>query len=198
MEEGVPESKAALTHHPQVLTRAWVEDLVQLFLKTSKIIIFFNSLHAGASVNHIHAQAVVHTNELAIESARMLAYKGFSILDRYPAQALCFGRDSDVGTIAAIIERLHESCIPFNLIMLGERIILIPRNREHEIVSEFPGGVLATLEAAGKIMTGDRSAYERTERVHLESAFQKATLDVRALIDSYLANENLAPEGTFY
>jgi hypothetical protein len=174
-----------IPHFPQMLTRDFVEDLVELSRYSTGTIVFFNSLHAGASVNHIHAQAVVHERRLAIEDARTIDYKGFCILDHYPAQAICFQRDSDVSTIASCVERLQVDAIPYNLILLGERIFLVPRNSDQEIVSEFPGGVLATMEIAGKIITANRDAYENFNATQIESAFQKVTLSARQLIDGW-------------
>jgi hypothetical protein len=174
-----------IPHFPQLLTREFVEDLLLLFGQTTEAIVFFNSLHAGASVNHIHAQVVFHKQRLAIEDARTIAYKGFTILDGYPAEAICFGSDSDISAIAAAVGRLHAEGIPFNLIMLGRRVLLVPRNPEHEIVEEFPGGVLATMEIAGKIITVDRSAYDRTDATQIGSAFQKVTHSAKQVIDGW-------------
>jgi hypothetical protein len=175
-----------IPHFPQMLTAQFVEDLVLLFRHTTRTIVFFNSLHAGASVNHVHAQAVFHKQRLAIEDAGTIEYKAFSILDGYPAQAICFRTNSEVSTIAACVDRLQARGIPFNLILVGERIFLVPRNPEHEIVAEFPGGVLATMEIAGKIITVDRSAYESADKTQIEDAFQKVTLSARKIIDDWV------------
>ena len=172
-----------MPHTPQGLSRESIEDLVLLFRQTTDTIIFFNSLHAGASVNHLHAQSVVRKHRLAIEDARLAEYKGFTILDGFPAQAICFGRDADPGGIATSVGRLQRRNVPFNLILLGERILLVPRAVEHEIVAEFPGGVLATMEIAGKIITVDRAVYEGTGPADIAVAMKKVTLNVKELID---------------
>jgi len=174
-----------IPHFPQALTREFIEDLLLLFRHSTESVVFFNSLHAGASVNHFHAQAVFRKNPLAIEHARTGDYKGFTILDGYPAEAICFGLDSDVGAIAAAAGRLQAEGVPFNLMMLGERILLVPRNSEHEIVAEFPGGVLATMEIAGKIITVDRSAYDRADMSQIGSAFQKVARSAKQVIDGW-------------
>jgi hypothetical protein len=172
-----------LPHLPQLLSRESVEDLVDFFRQSPGTIVFFNSLHAGASVNHLHAQAVFHKHRLPIEEARTAEYKGFKVLEGYPAQAICFGRNSDLDPIVAAVDRVQRLGIPFNLILLGECILLVPRAAEHEIVAEFPGGVLATMEIAGKIITVDRQVYENIQPADVTSAMNKATLDVRELID---------------
>lgn len=181
-EEG---SNAVLPHWPQSLSSRRVAELIELFRRAPGIIIFFNSLHAGASVNHLHAQSLFHRRRLAIEDAESIEYEGFTILDGYPARAFCFASDCDVGAVATTLIRLQGQGTPFNLMMLGQRIVVVPRNPEHEVVAEFPGGVLATMEAAGHIFTADRSAFERIGQKELFSAFGKATLDVRRVIDEW-------------
>ncbi len=174
-----------LPHCPQMLTQAYLYDLVLLFRQAPGLVIFFNSLHAGASVNHVHAQAVFHQRRLAIEDARAVEYKGYFVLDGYPAQGLCFSLDCEVRRIAASIERLQTRGIPFNLILLGQRIVVVPRNPDHEIVAEFPGGVLATMEVSGKIITVDRRIYEQATDADIRRALQKVTVNVKSLIDDW-------------
>ena len=174
---------STMPHLPQTLSRESVVDLVHFFRQTTKTMVFFNSLHAGASVNHLHAQAVFQKQRLAIEDARTTGYKGFKVLDGYPAQAICFDRDADPGVLAASVDRTQTLGIPFNLILLGERILLVPRAAEHEVVAEFPGGVFATMEIAGKIITVDHAAYESTKLADIASAMKKAMLNVKDLID---------------
>ena len=174
-----------IPHLPQMLTREFVEDLVLLSRQAPELVIFFNSLHAGASVNHVHAQAVFHRKRLAIEDAATVQYRGFTILDGYPAQGFCFSRDSEVSSVATAIEKLQTRGIPFNLILLGERMLLVPRNADHEIVVEFPRGILATMEVSGKIITADRQVYEQATAADISSAFQKVTLDAKSLIDAW-------------
>jgi len=176
---------SGLPHLPQVLTRELVEDLVLLFQQSTNTVLFFNSLHAGASVNHVHAQAVVHRQPLPIERARTVEYKAHALLDGYPAHAITFARDGDIDAVAGAVERLQLDDIPFNLMFAGERIFLVPRTAEHEIVSEFPSGVLATMEIAGKIIAVDRRTYENVEESQIESALRKVTIRAEQLIDAW-------------
>jgi hypothetical protein len=176
---------SSLPHLPQALARELVEDLVLLFERSQGTILFFNSLHAGASVNHAHAQAVVHRRTLPIERALTVEYKGFALLEGYPARGIAFAQDREIGAVVRAVERLQQSDIPFNLMFVGKRIFLVPRAAEHEIVSEFPSGVLATMEIAGKIIAPDRRTYESAELGQIESAFRKTTIDAESLIDAW-------------
>lgn len=170
-------------HLPQKLTLAFLEDTLSLFRNSMKMVVFFNSLHAGASVNHIHLQAVFHKQELAIERTSIISKGKFAILDAYPANGLVFEGDSMSEEIFSYVDRLQTKGIPFNLILLGKRIYLLPRDINHEIVAEFPGGVLGSMELAGKIITVDRNAYDNVNYGTLQTAFSKVTLSKDEIVE---------------
>jgi len=73
----------SLPHFPQELTSEFLEDILALFRNSRRAIIFFNSLHAGASVNHIHWQGVYHKQELAIERAAVVSRGSVTLLDGF-------------------------------------------------------------------------------------------------------------------
>ena len=72
----------AISHIRQELSRTFLEDALALFRNSDRLMIFFNSLHAGASVNHIHLQAIFHKKALNIESASIIGIPAFSIADK--------------------------------------------------------------------------------------------------------------------
>lgn len=170
-----------IPHFPQILSLEFLEDMICLFQKLDKTILFFNSLHAGASVNHIHFQSVYHEQTLPVEIAPTTSKKSWNLLDYYPFGGLVFPKNSNVNPILHWVTYFNQNKIPFNLAMLGERIILVPRNPEHEIVSEFPGDSIATLGICGKLFTIDRETYENINSEKIESAFQKMILPTRNL-----------------
>jgi hypothetical protein len=166
-----------IPHIPQELSHALLEDALVLFRNSDKLAIFFNSLHAGASVNHIHLQAVFHKGTLSIETASIVEREGLAVLYDYPAHGIVFNRDAESDKIWPYLDRLQEKKVPFNLIFVGERICLIPRNPEHEVVEEFPMGVIASMELAGKIITVDKEAvYDNINYTTIQTAFQKTTV----------------------
>ena len=57
--------------------------------------------------------------------------------------------------------------------LVGSRIVVIPRNIEHEIVSDFPGTGISALGICGKIITVDRSVYLQASKATIESSFSK-------------------------
>jgi hypothetical protein len=178
------DSGFTLRHFPQKLTSDFLEDL--LFLRTKlPLMFFFSSLHAGASVNHIHIQSVFHRSQLPLERAECIAYRGFTVLTGYLAEAFVFSASAPAEALHECVARLEQQDIPFNLLVVGEKVFLFPRNPEHEVVEEFPGSVLAGPDLAGKIITTDRAAYEHADRGRLQDAFSKACISARKLIDGW-------------
>lgn len=176
----VPTDNSALTHYPQQLTRPFLEDAIALFSQLSNTLLFFNSLHSGASVNHIHFQAIAHHQHLAAEVCPLTPKNpNYAQLADYPARVMAFSPNSPVANIYKYIKQLQQRAVPFNLMIAGSRILLIPRNIDHEIVSEFPGNGIAALGMCGKIITVDYQAYKRANATRIKSAFEKMTLSAK-------------------
>lgn len=178
----------ALSHFPQKLSLAFLEDAISLFKQFSHTLLFFNSLHSGASVNHIHFQALSYQQPLPVEDWPIEEggdRTDYARLKNYPAQVMVFTQATSASIIFAWIDQFQQHNIPFNLMMVGSRVILIPRNIEHEIVSEFPGNGIATLGMCGKIITVNRTAYLNANKERIEKAFEKMILKS---ISFYLSN----------
>jgi hypothetical protein len=165
-----------LPHFPQRLTWPILDDSIRLFQCFKDTLLFFNSPHAGASVNHIHFQAMYHKHTLAAETCSLVQQGDYALLDGYPAHALVFTKETPSTVIFEWVNRFQQKAIPFNLMMVGQRIILIPRDINHEIVSEFPGNGLAALGMCGRIVTVDRFAYLKANADSIKSAFRKMVL----------------------
>lgn len=171
-----------LPHFPQRITEDFLCDGITLFKNSRGLIFFFNSIHAGASVNHFHFQAVsTRGRRFAIQNVKVPSGSKAHIFDNYPVNGIAFSLSSSNGSLFRCIERLNEKEIPHNLIMLDETAYLIPRNLDHEIVSEFPYGVLASMEMAGKFIISDERNFEETDRKRIDSALAKISLDENEL-----------------
>ncbi|MBT9316083.1 GDP-D-glucose phosphorylase 1 family protein [Leptothoe spongobia] len=175
-----------LPHSPQQLSFESLDDAIQIFNQLTQTILFFNTLHAGASVNHIHLQALYHRYPLPIESATVIDYKGYRLLDNYPIQAIVFSTQTPATEIFACVDRLQRETIPFNLIMVKDHILVVVRNIDHEIVSEFPGDGFAALGMCGVITTVDRNAYDTVTVAMIESTFAKMVVPAQQVIDRWL------------
>jgi hypothetical protein len=166
----------ALPHWLQVLTLPLLEDFLMLASVSSNSMTYFNSIYAGASVNHIHFQSVQREREMPIEKGTVFQRGGRCFLADYPASGLVYSEDTPVKKIWRDIEKLQARGIPFNLIQAGGRTYLAPRNIEHEMVEEFPGAILAAMEIAGKAITTEESYYQAVDWAKLYTALHKSTL----------------------
>lgn len=178
-------SPGSLFHVPQILSREFLEDAILLFHQLTDTILFFNSLHAGASVNHIHFQAIYHKQRLWSEKVLLVCYKGFDVLDTHLPEAFVFPKDVALSRIFFCIEQLQKQGIPFNLMLLGSRIIVSARNVEHEVISEFPEQVLAGLGISGKIIIVNREVYLNVDMNKIKSALEKTVIPAKLLLDKW-------------
>lgn len=185
----IPTEKSAngvrLPHWPQRLSVAFFADMVALLGELSDTIVFFNALHAGASVNHIHFQAVYQRQPLPIESAPAVDYQGVPLLKDYAIPAIAYSLQTPVDEMFAAIDWLQIHDIPFNLALVGSRVVIVPRNIDHEIVSEFPGDSLAALGMCGALKTISRQAYDTMDEVTINRAFAKMTISGNQIVDAW-------------
>ncbi len=174
-------SSNQLTHLPQILSLPLLEDAFALFKQLSQSFLFFNALHSGASVNHIHFQSIESVSQsvpteyrpLPVETFPLTPQADYAVPQDYPAYVMMFDPGSAASKVFKYIDRLQTQGIPFNLMITPRFIILVPRNIDFEIVSEFPGNGLAGLGMCGRIITIDRAAYLSADAASIRSAFQK-------------------------
>lgn len=178
-------AEGEMPHLLQQLTPAIIEDALGLFAQLSDTILFFNGPHAGASVNHIHLQAVRHWRSLPIESAPTFNYKGYQLLANYPAQAAVFDPQQQRAELTDYILKLHQLAVPFNLVMLENKVLVIAREGDQAVVSEFPGDVLGSLEMCGAITAVDRSVFDTVTPARIKTAFQKTVVPASEVIDRF-------------
>lgn len=173
-----------LPHIRQQLSLEHLADFMALARAALNFFLFFNSLHAGATTNHLHFQAVAHTHPLAIELATHEPLGPHAVLG-YAAPGLVFDLETPSSLVWSYIDRLQRSDIPYNLIATGQCVYLFPRDVDYEVVEAFPGGVLASMEIAGRLITGNRGVYERTTATSLAEALSRATLSKPAILDLF-------------
>ena len=178
-------AQGTLPHLLQRLTPALIEDAVALFNRLSDTLLFFNALHAGASVNHIHFQAIRCQQALPIEAAPVMPYKGYSLIDRYPAQAAVFDLPQQTAELTNFVEKLQQLDIPFNLAMLRSRAFVIARDGDQAVVPEFPGDGLAALGMCGAIATVDRTAFNTVTPELIQRVFKKMVIPASTVIDRF-------------
>lgn len=171
-----------LPHLPQRLSSSLLADLLELSSRLPDLVLLFNSLGAGASVNHIHAQAVCRASPLAIERAATRRYRGYWIVEDYPAKAVCFTREDDA-EIDRVVSMLQEESRPYNIVICHGRIFVIPRNADHEIVAELPGDAMAGIDFVGRLSVLYRDTFDRLDEECVARAFSKTIASVTELVE---------------
>lgn len=172
-----------LPHFPQVITKDFLEDVMVLFQGSRGFFYLFNSIHAGATQHHFHYQLIYAGEEdWPIEKANISTNEGYNFLDGYPIEGLIFNCTDELDRIWHCIDCFQQNAIPFNMIMVRDKIFLIPKNPDHEIVEEFPFGVLASAEMAGRLILSDRKNFDETTYEKVKSAFKKSGLEKDKII----------------
>jgi len=175
-------ARLTLPHYPQNLDRALVEDLFLLHDGRENFVLFFNSLHAGASVNHLHVHMVYRKHPLAIEKAQA---RHPYVLDEYLAGGFLFQGSRSRGLVSEYVLRLQALRIPFNLVWIGERVFLLPRNVEHEVIREFPSDTFGALDICGRISTANRATYDAVNKELITAALTKLVLQKFSIYTGY-------------
>jgi hypothetical protein len=189
----LPGNPVRIPHFTQLLTRAFLEDLLQLASEEPSWTFSYSALHAGASVNHTHVQSVLHSRWLAVELAPVVHHSGFTCLAGTPSQALVFDVNGTHDLIEQSVGRLRTQNVPFNLVLVHGKAFLFARNIDHEVVAEFPGDVLACTDFAGKIITSNRAVYEKVDAYLIRRAFSKTCLRVDAIAESWQQGATAVP-----
>jgi hypothetical protein len=170
------DGQVTLPHFPQTLNTAVIEDCFLLHDKSANLVLFFNSLHAGASVNHLHVHTIRLSHPLAIEKQRATLWRRVHVLEAYPVESFLFEGIQSVDLVSEYVVRLQEIGIPFNLVWIGKRVFLMPRNIEHEVTAEFPFDAFSAIDICGKIVTTDRGTYDSISKERIEETLMKSTM----------------------
>lgn len=174
---------AVYPHWVQALTLPLLEDFLALAFSTSNAMTFYNAMHAGGSVNHIHYHSVYRHGARPIEASAAVSRGGRLYLDRYPASGVVYAADATAEQIWGDVATLQARGIPINLIHAGDCTYLIARDIEHEVVAEFPEGILAGMELSGTAITTEQSYYDTAEWETLHLALSKSTVATDRLIE---------------
>lgn len=170
----IPSKKNRVPHLTQKFDKKLLTDVLDLFKKTEGLIVIFQSLHAGASVNHFHLQAFFHNRKYALESGKVFN----NVLDNYPVPAFVYDINKEKNHIAKAITILQAENIPFDIICMNKRVYIFPRNPLHEVVSEFPTGPMGAMEIMGKFVTTDKKVYQNFDIHKLYRSLNKTCFEI--------------------
>lgn len=126
-------------HNNQKLTQEYLDYIFNLQAHSQQqcheYVITYNSLGAGASVNHLHFHVYLEDTPLAVFSSRYI-HNGGKL--SYPATCLVFTSSKQAWQT---IDTLHSKNTPYNLLIKDNRIYCLPRNNP-------------TKKSDGKTLTG--------------------------------------------
>ncbi len=185
----VPDINKAQQRRMQKVTREDIEDISSLCKDSRHVMVFFNSLHAGATVNHIHFQGVYHDKKFPVENEKRefigsLSGANLYRISGYAATGLVLQGSRKIleEAVWSIVGKMQDENLLFNLIFVDGDVYIFPRNPEEEVTQEFPSGVMASYELAGKFIVTDKKIYEeQLSAEKLSVALTKTTLAWEAL-----------------
>jgi hypothetical protein len=169
----VPRKGKDFPHIDQLLFPELVGEMFAMSAAAPGWMFVFNSMHAGATVRHLHLQGVRWADPLPIEGAVTRREQGFTIIDdpRFPAGGFLFDT-AEAWHLSNAIEILQKSGYPLNLLLKAGRAFLFPRHPDHEIVASFPYSGFASMEMAGVIYTSSREAFEAATDERIEETLR--------------------------
>ena len=142
---------------PQFLTQEIHEYMVTLVNDIEKVFpgfgVGFNSLAAGASVNHLHFQGFVREAEFPIERKKWSHNDGD---ENYPLQVKCFTNNG-----WAYIKTLIDKDIAFNCVYRKNICYVIPRKYQNTVVLPKWLEGAAWLDVVGVMTVSDTGTFNK-------------------------------------
>ena len=143
------------------LNCALVEEVADIFPGFG---IGFNSLSAGASVNHLHCQAFIRSSFFPIEN-KYWSHNGGD--KQYPLQLECFPENKGSWEY---LEELLQQDIAFNCLYREKSCYVIPRKYQGSVeVPEWLSGA-GWLDVAGVITFSDERTFDEIDAVSVSDA----------------------------
>jgi hypothetical protein len=173
----VPGEGKDFPHIDQLLFPELVGEMFAMSSAAPGWMFVFNSMHAGATVRHLHLQALRWSDPLPIEGAVTRREQGFTIIDdpRFPAGGFLFDT-AEAWHLSNAIELLQNGGYPLNLLLKAGRAYLFPRHPDHEIVASFPYSGFAAMEMSGVIYTSSREAFDAATDDRINEALAVTSL----------------------
>lgn len=146
-----PEAQAPQWLTPELHAWAWA---VCAESGTPGLCLGYNSLGAGASVNHLHFQSFVRADPLPVQAPRF-AHNGGG--EPYPLPCLRF-TEPDMAWQA--IDALHGTNTPYNLVYGAGQLHVVPRVPQDAVALAPHTRGYGWSEMAGAVTVFTRDAYE--------------------------------------
>lgn len=190
----VPDIAEGLPQQPTRTSLLMAFDLVELSSQPG-FRVGFNSIHAWASINHLHWHAMYGDHQLYVDNLPVLDQVGpsssscFTLDHRSPIRGFVFNvrpevqdRHATADAMIKVIVYFHQIETPYNILItrgckiFGTRAFLWPRKSTHNVeIDEYFN--IACIEAGGHFPVRSKAAFES---LTLSEAFQlinRASLD---------------------
>lgn len=150
----------------QYLTEDIFHYIWSVYLKLKKNIpnqvVSYNSLGAGASVNHLHFQTCIYTKVLSVSSKRWRHNGGGY---EYPAECMVFNNEKEAWDFIANLQKTNT---PFNLVFINQVLYCLPRKLEAVINEKIPQ--IGWFEMAGSFSIADEDTFQSLQSSQIKSA----------------------------
>jgi hypothetical protein len=161
----------------QLLDSDLIEDMLDMAAGAREWTFLFNSMHAGATVRHLHLQALQISGPLPIESALTETDTQWPFVrdSRFPGGGLVFAQSERARLLKAVLS-LQERSFPLNFVARGDKAFLFPRHPDHEIAESFPFSGFASMELSGILYTSTPEAFEHATDQAINAALRETSL----------------------
>ncbi len=143
----------------QYLSEEYLNYVIQLQttaqLQTPELVITYNSLGAGASVNHLHFQVFLECQALPVFSST-LVHNGGS--EQYPISCCVY---TDAAKCWYDIQKLHTDNVPYNLLFKDQKIYCFPRKLSHQEFQDIDVSTYGWSEMAGAFTVTDMDVFKK-------------------------------------
>jgi len=151
----------------QLLTRDAHKNVSSLVVAMSEVLpgfgIGYNSLAAGASVNHFHFQGFVREADFSIEKSQWRHNGG---VEEYPLEVSCF---SDADLAWEYLQQLTNDDIAYNCLYRGDRCYVVPRKYQGTVVLPDWLQGAGWIDVAGAITVSDVVVFNELEAQEIYS-----------------------------
>lgn len=159
-------------HHNQLLTAAYLDYIAVLQASTQQqlpgFVVAYNSLGAGASVNHLHFHAYLEKTPLPIFSQKFVHNGGDKT---YPATCQVFHNPESAWQA---IHSLHQHNIPYNLVLKDQCIYCLPRKVPQTTCNEIDVAGYGWSNMAG-LMNLDKKLFAQISGDSLTASLKAAS-----------------------
>lgn len=162
-------------HNSQYLSKEYLDYVFHLQTSAQEqipdLVITYNSLGAGASVNHLHFQVFLEDQALAVFS-RKFAHNGGP--EAYPASCCVFTNIDDGWHH---IQKHHAANVPYNLIFKDNRIFCLPRKVANKEFPEIDISTYGWSDMAGAFNLNDKDVFKQISADRLIETIRAVTED---------------------